>query len=130
MINVAHPKNSFLIRHSFKGLLLQDRLYCTKSTFHVPTRPDKKMVFKDLNKVWDQFRSFNAKNTLLVDDSPYKALLNPVSQVFYVNTLEWDVATVFISSLTQFLNVFCNHFSHTQQSSLIHISFGTKLTIQ
>lgn len=64
------------------------------------------MVFKDLNKVWDQFKSFNAKNTLLVDDSPYKALLNPVSQLFYVNTLEWDVTIVFISSLTQFLNFF------------------------
>ncbi|KAL5069321.1 hypothetical protein RYX36_020208 [Vicia faba] len=66
------PKN-----HGSNEDKLQDRLYCTKSTFHVPTRPDKKMVFKDLNKVWDQFRSFNAKNTLLVDDSPYKALLNP-----------------------------------------------------
>jgi hypothetical protein len=53
------------------------------------------MVFKDLNKVWDQFKSFNAKNTLLVDDSPYKALLNPVRQLFFVNTLEWDVTTYY-----------------------------------
>ena len=46
--------------------------------------PTKKIVFKDLKKVWDdhQFKNFNAKNTLLVDDSPYKALLNPVSQLF------------------------------------------------
>ncbi|KAL5058226.1 hypothetical protein RYX36_029830 [Vicia faba] len=66
-----------------------DRLYCTKSTFHVPTRPDKKMVFKDLNKVWDQFRSFNAKNTLLVDDSPYKALLNPPHTTIFPHTYKF-----------------------------------------
>jgi len=52
-------------------------------TYTISTQ-QKKIVFKDLKKVWDdhQFKNFNAKNTLLVDDSPYKALLNPVSQLF------------------------------------------------
>lgn len=65
-------------------LLLQDRSKCTKSELPTPYQPNKEIVFKDLKKVWDdhQFKIFNAKNTLLVDDSPYKALLNPVSQLF------------------------------------------------
>ncbi|PNX72696.1 NLI interacting factor-like phosphatase [Trifolium pratense] len=62
-----------------KLLFIWDRSKCTESELPTPYQPNKKIVFKDLKKVWDdhQFKNFNAKNTLLVDDSPYKALLNP-----------------------------------------------------
>lgn len=46
----------------------------------------KCLVLKDLRKIWENDGpnkswvkgSFNESNTLLVDDSPYKALVNPV----------------------------------------------------
>lgn len=45
------------------------------------------MVFKELRKLWEKHDpnlpwkkgDYDESNTLLVDDSPYKALLNPVS---------------------------------------------------
>ncbi|XP_057444839.1 uncharacterized protein LOC130737086 [Lotus japonicus] len=74
-----------------KGKLLfcWDHSYCTSSGVHAPTQLSKEMVFKDLNKVWDQFDDYNAKNTLLVDDSPYKALLNPPHTAVFPDTYKY-----------------------------------------
>uniref|UniRef100_A0A7N0RJL7 FCP1 homology domain-containing protein n=1 Tax=Kalanchoe fedtschenkoi TaxID=63787 RepID=A0A7N0RJL7_KALFE len=46
---------------------------------------------KELEKVWEKCQShfiwekgkYNQSNTLLLDDSPYKALCNPVSILFF-----------------------------------------------
>lgn len=47
---------------------------------------DKPLVLKELRKVWKKLEpdlpfekgEYNESNTLLLDDSPYKALRNPV----------------------------------------------------
>lgn len=68
-------------------LVFQDLSYCTESNFRTLENRHKALVFKELRKVWEIYDpelpwkkgEFNESNTLLLDDTPYKALLNPVS---------------------------------------------------
>lgn len=65
---------------------LQDLSHCTTTGFRTLENKHKTLVFKDLRKIWEKNDSslpwekgiYNESNTLLLDDSPYKALLNPV----------------------------------------------------
>ncbi|XP_057546465.1 uncharacterized protein LOC130825321 [Amaranthus tricolor] len=62
-----------------------DLSYCTESNFRTLENRHKALVFKELRKVWEIYDpelpwkkgEFNESNTLLLDDTPYKALLNP-----------------------------------------------------
>lgn len=62
-----------------------DLSYCTQSNFRTLENKHKALVFKELRKVWESYDpglpwekgEFNESNTLLLDDTPYKALLNP-----------------------------------------------------
>lgn len=66
---------------------MQNQSHCTKTQFSTVENRDKPLVLKELRKVWDKAEpdlpwekgEFNESNTLLLDDSPYKALMNPVS---------------------------------------------------
>jgi len=66
---------------------MQDLSHCTETHFKTLENKHKKVVFKDLRKLWDKLDPnlpwekgyYNESNTLLLDDSPYKALLNPVN---------------------------------------------------
>ncbi|KAL8170449.1 hypothetical protein V2J09_022253 [Rumex salicifolius] len=59
---------------------------CTESQFRTLENRHKVMVFKELRMLWEKRDSslpwrngdYSELNTLLLDDSPYKALLNPV----------------------------------------------------
>lgn len=61
--------------------------HTTKSGFNTLENRHKPLVCKELRKIWEEDDpsrpwkkgDFNESNTLLLDDSPYKALLNPVS---------------------------------------------------
>lgn len=65
---------------------LQDLSHCTTTGFRTLENKHKTLVFKDLRRIWEKYDSslpwekgiYNESNTLLLDDSPYKALLNPV----------------------------------------------------
>lgn len=65
----------------------QDLSYCTETSFKTLENKHKPLVFKDLRKIWEKHNPnlpwekgyYNESNTLLLDDSPYKALLNPVN---------------------------------------------------
>lgn len=67
--------------------ILQDLSHCTGTGFKTLENKHKELVFKELRKLWEKHDAnlpwgkgcYNASNTLLLDDSPYKALLNPVS---------------------------------------------------
>ncbi|KAK2359568.1 putative FCP1 proteiny domain-containing protein [Trifolium repens] len=73
------------------GDLSQKLIFCWNisqcTTTNINTLEDKckKLVFKDLRKIWDKYDPdlpwekgyYNESNTLLLDDSPYKGLLNP-----------------------------------------------------
>lgn len=70
-------------------VLCQDLSHCTPTGFKTLENRHKTLVFKDLSRIWEkedpslpwEKGEYNESNTLLLDDSPYKALLNPVSSV-------------------------------------------------
>ena len=49
-----------------------------------PDKPNVEAMFKPLLRVWYQFKNFcNRKNTLLIDDSPFKGCINPKDNCLY-----------------------------------------------
>jgi hypothetical protein len=68
------------------GFFFQDLSHCTATKFKTLEDKHKPIVFKELRKIWEKHDPtlpwekgyYNESNTLLLDDSPYKALLNPV----------------------------------------------------
>ncbi|CAA7051835.1 unnamed protein product [Microthlaspi erraticum] len=76
----------FLLGDMKKKLLFcWDMAYCSTTTVGSLENRHKFVVFKDLNQLWQkhdptlpwQKGDYNETNTVLLDDSPYKALLNP-----------------------------------------------------
>lgn len=71
--------------------------YCATTTLGSLENRHKYVVFKNLNQLWEkhdpklpwQKGDYNETNTVLLDDSPYKALLNPVSffHTVHLNTI-------------------------------------------
>ena len=74
---------------AFTDSLLQDLSHCTASRFNTLENKHKPLVFKQLRRVWGkqdpnlpwERGEYNESNTVLLDDSPYKALLNSVCSV-------------------------------------------------
>ncbi|XP_059452173.1 uncharacterized protein LOC132182837 isoform X2 [Corylus avellana] len=68
-----------------KLLLCWDLSHCTATKCKTLEDKHKPIVFKELRKIWEKHDPslpwekgcYNESNTLLLDDSPYKALLNP-----------------------------------------------------
>lgn len=66
---------------------MQDASHCSKTGLTAIENKNKPLVLKELKKLWVKTErdlpwrkgEYNETNTLLVDDSPYKALRNPVS---------------------------------------------------
>ncbi|KAK1587237.1 hypothetical protein Q3G72_010896 [Acer saccharum] len=73
-----------------------DRSKCTKTKYYTSKTSTKPLVLKELRKCWDDEvvkGKYNEFNTLLLDDSPYKALLNPAHTGVFPTTYdgkEWD----------------------------------------
>ncbi|KAI3926031.1 hypothetical protein MKW98_028167 [Papaver atlanticum] len=63
-----------------------DQSHCTETGFKVIGHWYKPLILKELKKLWNKHEqnlpwekgTFNESNTLLLDDSPYKALCNPL----------------------------------------------------
>ncbi|KAK7394395.1 hypothetical protein VNO78_14922 [Psophocarpus tetragonolobus] len=78
-------------------LFCWDLSYCTETGFKTLENKCKPLVFKDLRKIWEKHDSnlpwekgyFNESNTLLLDDSPYKALLNPPYNSVFPHTFKF-----------------------------------------
>jgi hypothetical protein len=70
-------------------VFLWDRLRCD-----IEGSGRNQKSFKKLAKVYDAFPKFNHTNTVLVDDSPYKSLLDPANTItiptFTVSDADWD----------------------------------------
>ncbi|CAD5324522.1 unnamed protein product [Arabidopsis thaliana] len=68
-----------------KLLFCWDMSYCATTSVGSLENRYKYVVFKDLNRLWEKhdprlpwkMGDYNETNTVLLDDSPYKALLNP-----------------------------------------------------
>ncbi|KAK9118367.1 hypothetical protein Scep_016460 [Stephania cephalantha] len=68
-----------------KLLFCWDQSHCTRTGYTTLENSSKPLVLKELRKLWDkhdpdlpwELGEYNQSNTLLLDDSPYKALRNP-----------------------------------------------------
>ncbi|KAI3685027.1 hypothetical protein L6452_34258 [Arctium lappa] len=76
----------FLIKDSQHQLLFcWDQSHCTETGFNTIENSDKPLVLKELKRLWEKQDPslpwdsgvYDETNTLLLDDSPYKALRNP-----------------------------------------------------
>ncbi|KAJ4959703.1 hypothetical protein NE237_019613 [Protea cynaroides] len=85
------------MRH--KLLFCWDQSHCTETGFRTIENKKKPLVLKELKKLWDKHDpnlpwekgEYNESNTLLVDDSPYKALCNPQhTAIFPYPFTYWD----------------------------------------
>ncbi|GAV73803.1 NIF domain-containing protein [Cephalotus follicularis] len=54
-----------------------DQEECTNSGFKALEKKEKPLFLKELRTVWLKGFKYSASDTLLIDDKPYKALLNP-----------------------------------------------------
>ncbi|KAL2319964.1 hypothetical protein Fmac_028933 [Flemingia macrophylla] len=80
-------------------LFCWDLSHCTRTRFKTLENKHKVVVFKDLQKLWDKHDPnlpwekgyYNQSNTLLLDDSPYKALLNPPNTSVFPHTFNFRV---------------------------------------
>lgn len=123
---------------------LQDLSHCTDTGFKTLENRHKTLVFKELRNIWDKCDpnlpwpkgDYNESNTLLVDDSPYKALLNPVSSITYFVFLCFRMQMLIylflvFSSCPNSCFWICDKLScsHTQQFSLIHTHTRIKAII-
>lgn len=115
----------------------QDQSICITTNFKTLENSTKPLFLKDLRRVWNSFgtclncgkQKYDEKNTLLVDDSPHKALCNPVSALILVSC---DQLLYTISAISTFLNIniglivfFVLFFSYIRESFLSRISTQT-----
>ncbi|CAM8902582.1 unnamed protein product [Rhodiola kirilowii] len=74
-----------------KLIFYWDRSHCTITGFPTVENRDKPLVLKQLKKLWEKHQShfswekgkYDHSNTLLLDDSPYKALCNPADTAIF-----------------------------------------------
>ncbi|KAF3643651.1 putative protein SPIRAL1-like 1-like isoform 1 [Capsicum annuum] len=86
----------FLLGNAKEKLLFcWDQSHCTDTGFPVVgKRRDKPIILKELKKLWEKFEpdlpwergEYDESNTLLLDDSPHKALCNPPNTAVFPNT--------------------------------------------
>lgn len=81
----------------FKLLFCWDQSHCTSTGFTTIENKDKPLVLKELKKLWEKLEpnlpwekgQYNEASTLLLDDSPYKALLNPAHTAIFPRTYRY-----------------------------------------
>ncbi|CAK9185996.1 unnamed protein product [Ilex paraguariensis] len=75
-----------------------DSSHCTESGSNTLENSYKPLVFKELRKLWETHDTnlpwkngdYNESNTLLLDDSPYKALLNPKHTAIFPSSYSFE----------------------------------------
>ncbi|KAJ6760486.1 HALOACID DEHALOGENASE-LIKE HYDROLASE (HAD) SUPERFAMILY PROTEIN [Salix purpurea] len=87
-----NPLIDFLFGDSrHKLLFCWDQSHCTDTGFTTVENTSKPMFLKELKKLWEYLEStphlnkgeYDESNTLLLDDSPYKTLCNPVHTAIF-----------------------------------------------
>ncbi|KMZ69840.1 hypothetical protein ZOSMA_205G00160 [Zostera marina] len=72
-----NPALRFLMGNRMRDLLFcWDQMKCTRTGYNTIEDRKKPLVLKELDLLWKRGR-YSPSNTLLVDDSPYKAICNP-----------------------------------------------------
>ncbi|KDP43111.1 hypothetical protein JCGZ_27060 [Jatropha curcas] len=68
-----------------KLLFAWDQKYCTDSGFKTSNDRHKPIFFKEMENLWDKYSGkYSSSNTLLIDDEPYKSLLNPPNSAIFI----------------------------------------------
>ncbi|WVZ05607.1 hypothetical protein V8G54_018953 [Vigna mungo] len=73
-----------------------DRIHCTDSGYPSLERRNKPLFFKEFNKMWKNVKKsgpFNVSNTLMIDDKPYKAFLNPDNTAIFPESYDVNDVT-------------------------------------
>ncbi|XP_047169592.1 uncharacterized protein LOC124838116 [Vigna umbellata] len=73
-----------------------DQSHCTKSGYQSLEKSTKPLFFKEFNKMWEKDKKsgpFNVSNTLLIDDKPYKAFLNPDNTAIFPESYDVNDVT-------------------------------------
>ncbi|WCJ19017.1 Haloacid dehalogenase-like hydrolase (HAD) superfamily protein [Euphorbia peplus] len=89
--NVDMVVNFLMADSRHKLLFCWDQSHCTNTGFKTLENRGKPLVLKELKKLWDKLvdglpwnkGDYNESNTLLLDDSPYKALRNPANTAIF-----------------------------------------------
>ncbi|CAK8544001.1 unnamed protein product [Lathyrus sativus] len=74
-----------------KLLFVWDQDKCTDSGFKSLENKQKPLFFKELKEVWSRVNKggpYSASNTLLIDDKPYKAFLNPPNTAIFTESYD------------------------------------------
>ncbi|KAF9616925.1 hypothetical protein IFM89_032995 [Coptis chinensis] len=91
-----------------------DQSYCTDTGLTpsqiglmTPNNTTKPLFLMELKKIWNKYEEYNESNTLLLDDTPYKSLLNPPhTAIFpepYIYQLQNDCALAPRSAIRLYL---------------------------
>ncbi|KAL2656583.1 hypothetical protein AAZX31_04G147200 [Glycine max] len=83
--NVNEAIKFLMGKSASKLLFCWNQSHCTETKFTTVENIEKPLVLKEITKLWEKEEpdlpwekgEFNESNTLLLDDSPYKALMNP-----------------------------------------------------
>ncbi|CAL5441944.1 unnamed protein product [Camellia sinensis] len=84
---------------NFKHNLLfcWNQSHCTRTGFYTVENKEKPLVLKEIKKLWEKRDrnlpwkrgEYNESNTLLLDDSPYKALCNPPHTAIFPHSYQY-----------------------------------------
>ncbi|PIA63145.1 hypothetical protein AQUCO_00200875v1 [Aquilegia coerulea] len=96
--NVDSVVNFIMADKKHELLFCWDQSHCTETGFNTVENDRKPLVFKELKKLWDKHEpnlpwekgEYNESNTLLLDDSPYKALLNPPNTAIFPHSYDYQ----------------------------------------
>ncbi|XP_022987414.1 uncharacterized protein LOC111484966 isoform X2 [Cucurbita maxima] len=95
--NLSMLVKSLMRDSRHKLLFCWDQSHCTATRFTTIENNRKPLVLKELKKIWENLGTnlpwkkgeFDASNTLLLDDSPYKALRNPANTAIFPTTYQY-----------------------------------------
>lgn len=112
--------------------LLQDQEHCTDSLFNTTVDGTKPLFLKKLKKLWEKYEpnlpwelgEYNETNTLLLDDSPHKAICNPVLSltaatfsfcyhIFFIELCTYITYLCFCSLCQPFTAIFPHTYQYT-----------------
>ncbi|KAK6129148.1 hypothetical protein DH2020_037126 [Rehmannia glutinosa] len=86
------------LKFCFQNFDVGDMFHSTQTGFKTLENSHKPLVCKELRKIWEnddpnlpwKKGDYDESNTLLLDDSPYKALLNPLHTAIFPNSYHYE----------------------------------------
>ncbi|CAI8614778.1 unnamed protein product [Vicia faba] len=73
-----------------KLLFVWDQSHCNNTGYKSMENAQKPLFLKVLEHVWNQYPSYSASNTLLIDDKPYRTIHNPVNTAIFIESYDLE----------------------------------------